>query len=154
MTLAHRRRHSVPRWWLAFLFAAAAWAPWAARGPSTVAAEPEVAVDIFAWDQAEPAVAVPTDFARILYRLIQCESRWDRWKIGANGELGLVQIHPIHFRKMRNLGLEPTEELHRLVYAGWVIFPRQGLAPWDGSLSCREALEAKDIAVEDDDAAA
>lgn len=142
--LRHRRRSPVPRWWLALLFvAAAAAAPWLTRATPAIA-EPEVAVDLFAWDALEPAVAVPTDFAQVLYRLIQCESRWDRWRIGAEGELGLVQIHPVHFRRMRKLGLEPNEELHRLIYAGWVIYPRQGLGPWEGSRSCREALEAED----------
>jgi hypothetical protein len=59
-----------------------------------------------------PAAMVPGTVT-----VIQCESRWDTNAVGAAGELGVLQIHPIHKEAMRSLGLEYNREGDRIEFA-------------------------------------
>ena len=60
--------------------------------PTSPAREPnltEMVDSIFGWPGAQ---------------LVQCESRWNRWAVGAAGERGLFQIHPLWIPEIRRLG--------------------------------------------------
>ena len=37
-------------------------------------------------------------------QLVQCESRWNRLAVGAAGERGLLQIHPVHIPLINRMG--------------------------------------------------
>lgn len=76
-----------------------------------------------------PALMVPMAWAEHAGAVIQCESRWDTNAVGSAGELGLLQIHPIHETGMRRQGLDWHTEVDRVKYAV-TLWSRQGWSPW------------------------
>lgn len=65
-------------------------------------------------------------------RVIACESHWNPWATGRQGERGLAQIHPIHRARVEAMGLtwddmfDPLANL-RVARAIW---EESGWAPW------------------------
>ena len=61
--------------------------------------------------------------------VIQCESEWDTAKVGALGERGLLQLHPVHADAMAAHGLDYENEGDRLIWAR-ALFGWHGWGPW------------------------
>ena len=74
-----------------------------------------------------PAAMVPGTVA-----VIQCESRWDTTVVGAAGERGVLQIHPIHRGAMAAVGLDYESEHDRIIWAVR-LWQRRG---WSPTWSC------------------
>lgn len=45
-------------------------------------------------------------------QLVQCESGWNQWAVGAAGELGALQIHPVHKGLVARMGYR-WEDMHQ-----------------------------------------
>ena len=60
----------------------------------------------------------------IVRLIIQCESGGDRWAVGAAGEIGLLQIHPIH--GFTSDLFDPLSNLN----AGFEVYEEQGFGAW------------------------
>ena len=83
-----------------------------------------------------PPTLVPERFARDAVGIVSCESGGDSEVVGPAGELGRLQIHPIHFPGMKRLRLDPAYEPDRVRYAV-LLWTAQGWEPW----SCNSALK-------------
>lgn len=58
----------------------------------------------FVVDLNGTVVFIPTEMAVHAAGVIQCESSWDPYAVGALGERGLLQISPIHRQRIQALG--------------------------------------------------
>ena len=69
---------------------------------------------------------------------VPCESSWSWDAVGDQGRAhGLLQVRTdVHGPGMRRMGLDPSNEAHRWVYAETVLWRNQGLAPWASSAEC------------------
>ena len=77
-----------------------------------------------------PAVLVPVEFARDAVNVAACESNVAAWDaVGKQGELGVLQVHPVHFPQMQRLGLDPWLEGDRIKYAVR-LWERSGWGQW------------------------
>jgi hypothetical protein len=61
--------------------------------------------------------------------LARYESGFHDSSIGKHGERGLLQIHPVHKRGMKRLGLNFYSGKDRIAY-GCILYAAQGLKPW------------------------
>ncbi len=74
-------------------------------------------------------VPIPAGMARDVVAVAQCESRWDVGAVGAAGEHGLLQVHPIHAGPMARAGLDYGAEGDRLRWAVRM-WEGSGWRPW------------------------
>ena len=74
-------------------------------------------------------VMVDPEFAATMFSVMACESRFRSDAVGAAGERGLLQIHPIHQGRMEDMGLDFTKEKDRVVFAN-ALWREQGWRPW------------------------
>lgn len=81
------------------------------------------------WSIEEDCVPIPEAMQRKVVRVIQCESEWDVAKVGALGERGLLQLHPIHAEAMAREGLDYENEGDRLIWAR-ALYVWHGWTPW------------------------
>ena len=56
--------------------------------------------------------------------------------VSKTGDVGYLQISPIHFPEMKKLGLNPYELDDNQKFA-MILFEREGLAPWNSSTNLR-----------------
>jgi hypothetical protein len=83
-------------------------------------------------------VEVPRAFAEATDKPFDCESEWVPGAVNPrSGARGQAQIHPVHFPRMRALGLDPGSEGDLMKYA-LVLWKEQGLGPWESSRECWE----------------
>lgn len=90
---------------------------------------------LFIYALDKPAVMVPRQFSEEVRAVIECESGWDTGAVGPYGELGLLQVHPIHFPRMRSLGLDPLRAADRVRFAV-ILWQENGLKDWESSRNC------------------
>ena len=81
-------------------------------------------------------VMVDPEFAATMFSVMACESQFRMDAVGAAGELGLLQIHPIHQKRMEDMGLDFTKENDRVVFAN-ALWQEQGWRPWSCQVSYR-----------------
>lgn len=81
------------------------------------------------YDHDDNFVMMPYDMWLGISHVVWCESKDDPDRIGRAGELGRLQIHPIHFDRMLSWELDPWSEHDRNLY-GVYLYTRSGWAPW------------------------
>ena len=69
------------------------------------------------WSLTEPCVPIPAGMQRDVVQVAQCESRWDTNAVGRLGELGVLQLHPLHRHGMAAQGLDYAREPDRIAWA-------------------------------------
>ena len=74
-------------------------------------------------------VEMPCEMARQVNDVIACESSYDPARVGKLGELGLLQLHPVHRPELAALGLDYDRERDRIQYAVR-LWQRSGWQPW------------------------
>lgn len=96
------------------------------------------ATGAYVYSLTEPAIDLPPEMAQHAGEVfLGCESRGLAMaaygdpadSVGAAGELGQAQIHPIHWREMRLLELDPYTERDRMQYAAHK-WHYAGWGPW------------------------
>lgn len=75
---------------------------------------------VYALDRPLACVDAPAGWAAQALAIGECESHWRTEAVGEAGELGILQIHPIHFPRMVLMGLDLQFEPDRLKYAFWL----------------------------------
>lgn len=91
-------------------------------------------------DLNAPAIEVPEAWAATAGPVIWCESKFNPAAVGAAGERGALQIHPIHEAGMRRQGLDwRNSEVDRTRYA-IQMWERSG---WQPAWSCAKKLGVK-----------
>lgn len=95
-------------------------------------ATPQPTEALFIYDLTQPAISMPREMAEGAFNVITCESKWNTSAVGAEGEMGLIQVHPIHRRSMVREGLDYRSERDRLNFAVslWRV---SGWNPWSCS---------------------
>lgn len=91
---------------------------------------PDVPACLYVHSLEQPAVSMPCEMAVRAGEIAWCESRFDATAIGASGERGSFQIHPVHFPAMRALGLDPTQERDLVGYAGVLWERTRSFSAW------------------------
>ena len=62
-----------------------------------------------------------------------------RLVIGPFGEIGFLQIHPIHFKEAKKLGYDIYDPNDNMAF-GLLLYKKEGLKPWSASLKCYKKL--------------
>ena len=87
-----------------------------------------------------PTVEMPADMAEEAGARIMCESGWNPYAVNpVSLAAGALQIHPIHFPRMRTMALDPSDPVDLVKYAV-VLYERQSWAPWAASDDCVRRL--------------
>lgn len=86
---------------------------------------------------AAAVAAFPSEHVELVQVIAWCESRGDASKVGAAGEAGVMQIHPVHRELVRRLGYSWAQmfELGPNMAVAAYIAARDGFGPW----ACRWA---------------
>ena len=74
-------------------------------------------------------IEVPREFARKAVKVALCESGFNPAAVGAAGELGILQVHPVHAAAMMAAGLDFQSERDRILWAV-ELWQEQGGSPW------------------------
>lgn len=99
-------------------------------GVCAVTARAEPGPVMWVADLEAPAIEVPAAWAASAPGVIWCESKFNPAAVGAAGERGALQIHPIHERGMAKQGLDwRNSEVDRTIYA-IQMWERSGWQPW------------------------
>lgn len=94
---------------------------------------------MYVFDLRAPAVEVPAAFGEHAAEVARCETggSFDWHRVGALGERGQFQLHPIHAVRARRMGLDywgdTVEAEHDRVLLAVAIWREQSWQPW----SCR-----------------
>ena len=76
-----------------------------------------------------PCEPIPGAMAAGVVAVATCESRWDPEAVGAAGERGLLQVHPVHRQAMASAGLDYDQESDRIKWAVR-LWEGRGWTPW------------------------
>lgn len=99
--------------------------------PAPVVSEPPV-VEIPAGSIEEMICNVFGDQCQKALSVAWCESRYNPGTVGAAGERGIMQIHPVHIQYLGNYGLtwdDMFDPAANLTYA-YALYSSQGWGPW------------------------
>lgn len=70
----------------------------------------------------------PDDFDNAI-KVAKCESNLDNSAIGKAGEIGIFQIHPVHFKAVESLGLDLRNAEMNIIYSR-ILYDRNGWRDW------------------------
>ena len=78
-------------------------------------------------------LVVPGEFARGFLAVAECESGYNPQAVGALGELGILQVHPVHMQLVTRLGYyweQMAEAAPNIVVAAWIWSYTESWASW------------------------
>ena len=79
-----------------------------------------------------PCMVMPTPMAEQAHDVVWCESKYDPTRVGALGEIGPFQLHPVHRERAERMGYAWAEVADPMVNTEVAIsiYQEQGFGPW------------------------